>query len=167
VTTSAPFAFDPLALIGVLNARGVRFVVIGGIAAGVQGAIWTTTDLDICHARTRDDYRRLARALADLNARPVDLPEDAALELDDRALRNGDWWALWTRFGKLDCMGEPAPGVNYEYLAPRSRLIRGRQTYRVASLEDLAIMKEAAGRPKDRAHLEIIRATAAEIEAKR
>lgn len=166
MTADAPVAFDPLGLIGALNAHGVRFVVIGGIAAGVQGAIWTTTDLDICNARTRDDYRRLARALADLGARPVDLPGDVAVKLDERALRNGDWWALWTRFGKLDCMGEPAPGVDYAYLAARSRLIRGRQTYRVASLEDLAIMKEAAGRPKDRAHLEIIAATRAEIEAK-
>ena len=39
--------FDPLAIIGVLNAHGVRFIVIGGIAAGVQGAMWATTDLDI------------------------------------------------------------------------------------------------------------------------
>jgi len=48
--------FDPQALIAALNRHGVRYVVIGGIAGGVQGAIWATTDLDICYARGAGDH---------------------------------------------------------------------------------------------------------------
>jgi hypothetical protein len=44
--------FDPIAIIRVLNEHQVRFVVIGGIAAGVQGAEWLTTDLDVVRSRT-------------------------------------------------------------------------------------------------------------------
>lgn len=60
--------FDPLAIIEALNRHGVPFLVIGGIAAGVQGAMWATFDLDITYRRTRPDLRRLAAALAELEA---------------------------------------------------------------------------------------------------
>jgi hypothetical protein len=151
-------AFDPLGLIGVLNEHGVRFVVIGGIAAGVQGVVWATTDLDICHGRTRKDYDALAEALVDLQARPAGVPVDVTVKLDPPALRRGDWWSFATRLGKLDCLGEPAPGIDYEFLAPRSRHIEGSHTYRVATLADIIAMKEEASRAKDRAHLELLRA---------
>ena len=62
--------FDPLALIRALNEHHVRFVVIGGIVAGVQGAIWATTDLDIVYARSRDDHVRLAADAVDPHRRP-------------------------------------------------------------------------------------------------
>jgi len=162
---TAPPVFDPLAIIGVLNASEVRYVVIGGLAAGVQGAVWATTDLDICYARSRADHRRLAAALADLEARPIDLPDDVTVRLDARALALGDVWTLTTRCGQLDCLGEPAPGMDHTYLAPRSRVIHGRHTYRVASLEDLIEMKLAAGRPKDLAQIELLRATLEETRA--
>jgi hypothetical protein len=50
-------AFDPLAIIGVLNRHQVSFAVIRGIAAGVQGAIRATTDLDIAYACDTTDVR--------------------------------------------------------------------------------------------------------------
>jgi hypothetical protein len=65
-------AFDRLAIIRVLNEHEVRFVAFGGIAAGVQGAIWATTDLDIAYARSHEDHERLAAALAQPEAAPVE-----------------------------------------------------------------------------------------------
>lgn len=155
--TSLP-SFDPLAIIGVLNANDVRYVVIGGIAAGVQGAVWATADLDICHARSRAELGRLADALLELEAQPVDVPPTVTVHLDARALRQGDWWTLLTKFGRLDCLGEPAPGIDYDFLAPRSRLIEGSERYRVAAFADLIAMKQAAGRPQDIGHIELLRA---------
>lgn len=46
-------AFDPTAIIAVLLDHDVRFVVVGGFAAGVQGAMYATTDLDVCYGVTR------------------------------------------------------------------------------------------------------------------
>jgi len=155
--------FDPLAIIGVLNAHGVRFIVIGGIAAGVQGAMWATTDLDIVYARDRDDHARLADALAELGAEPVDLPPGVRVSLDAAALATGDIWTLRTRHGRLDLLGEPAPGLRYPTLAERARTIRGEQTYLVASIADLIGMKRAAGRPKDLAQVDLLEATAEEL----
>lgn len=150
--------FDPIALIGVLNRHQVPFVVIGGIAAGLQGAIWATGDLDICYGRRPQDYVRLATALAELEARPADIPDEITVRLDAPALKKGDWWALFTKHGKLDCMGEPAPGIDHDFLARQARRVTTEETYLVASVVDLITMKQEAGRTKDRVHIELLRA---------
>jgi len=155
-------SFDPLAIIRVLNDHGVRYVVIGGIAAGVQGAMWATTDLDIAYARDRDDHQRLAAALATLEAAPVELPPDVRVALDARSLAMGSTWTLMTRFGRLDLLAEPA-GISYAALASSARTIRGEQTYQVASVDDLITMKRAAGRAKDLGHLELLEAARDEL----
>jgi hypothetical protein len=165
MTMRGAAAFDPLAIIRVLKEHGVRFVVIGGIAAGVQGAIWATTDLDITYARGRDDHKRLAAALAALDAELVDLLQNAKVHLDARSLAAGNVWTLMTRYGRLDLLGEPAPGIDYDFLHGRARTIHGEQTYQVAAIHDLITMKRAAGRVKDMAQIELLRATAEELAA--
>jgi hypothetical protein len=42
--------FDPRPILGVLARHEVRFVVIGGIAASLQGSTTITNDFDICYA---------------------------------------------------------------------------------------------------------------------
>lgn len=154
----APAPFDPLAIIAVLNRHDVPFVVIGGIAAGVQGAMWATFDLDITYGRSRADLRRLAAALAELEAAPVDLDDGVQVHLDERGLSHGDIWTLATRHGRLDLLAEPAPGLRYETLEPRARTIDGEQTYRVAAIADLIAMKRFGNRPQDEGHIRLLRA---------
>jgi len=156
---TASAVFDPEGIIAVLNRHGVLYVVVGGIAAGVQGAIWATADLDVCYARTRANLGRLAAALRDLEAVPEPVPDGVTVKLDAVALGQGDLWTLATRLGRLDCLGEPAPGLGYVTLAERGRTIRGTtQTYVVASFDDLIEMKRAAGHPKDLVQIELLRA---------
>ena len=156
-------AFDPLAIIRTLNAHKVRYVVIGGIAAGVQGVIWATLDLDICHARDRENHARLASACSDLEARPRGLPDGVRVVLDARALAAGTTWTLTTKHGALDLLAEPGAGLDYDTLAPRARRFEGEEPYLVASIDDLIAMKTAAGRPKDIGQVELLRVAADEI----
>src|SRR5688500_19951261 len=100
-------SFDPLAIVGVLNGRGVHYVLIGGIAAGVQGAMWATFDLDVVYERSPANHAALATALADLQVTLVDIPADVTVTVDRRALDTGDVWTLMTRYGRFDLMGEP------------------------------------------------------------
>jgi hypothetical protein len=160
VVDDATVEYDPIPIIRLLTEYRVEFIVIGGLAAGVQGAEWLTRDVDIVYAQTRENYQRLASALQALDAEPVGLPRDVHLSPDARALRAGDLWTLSTRLGRLDLMREPAPGLSYEVLSGRARTIHGAETYRVASIDDLITMKQHAGRPKDIGHLEILRAVA-------
>lgn len=153
-------SFDPIGLIRELNEHRVAFVVIGGYAAGVQGATWVTIDLDIVYSRDRPNLARLATALQALEAEPVGLPVGVTVTLDARALAAGDLWTLSTRLGRLDLMSEPAAGLTYRTLLTGARLIHGKETYRVASIADLVTMKRAAGRPKDIGHLEMLQTVA-------
>jgi hypothetical protein len=158
MTARAPAPFDPIAIIELLERHRVKYLVIGGIAAGVQGAMWATFDLDITYDRSRRNLTRLAAALAELGASPIGLDDGVRVHLDEQGLQHADIWTLATRYGRLDLLAEPGPGLRYETLAPRARTIDGIQTYRVASLADLIAMKRVAGRPQDEGHIRLLRA---------
>lgn len=54
---SEPFEyFDILAT---LNEHGVRFVLIGGLAANLWGSDNITQDVDVCYARDRENIAAL------------------------------------------------------------------------------------------------------------
>lgn len=40
-------AFEPEAILAALNARGVRYVVVGGFAVAAHGVVRATADLDL------------------------------------------------------------------------------------------------------------------------
>jgi hypothetical protein len=157
--------FDPEALLRALVEADVRFVVIGGIAAQVLGSPSLTADLDICYERSRDNLKRLVAALSKLGAFRRGAPELAGLPLDAAALRVGDVFTLSTRYGALDLVGNPAPGLDYEVLLKNALRVQLHGTsVAVAGLDDLIAMKRAAGRPKDRVELEILGALREELD---
>jgi hypothetical protein len=85
--------------------------------------------------------------------------------LDGRTLLAGAVFTLDTRYGRLDILANPDPGLDYERLV-RTAKIGEVHEHRVsiASLDDLIAMKRAAGRPKDRVELEILGALREEID---
>jgi hypothetical protein len=159
--------FQPARILVTLLDHGVRFVVVGGVAAQAHGSPSLTGDVDICFDRATDNLGRLAAALADLEARRRGIPADgpALPPLDSRTLRAGAVFTLTTRFGDLDLLGAPDPGLDYATLVEHAVMtaIEGRPLA-VASLDDLIAMKRAAGRPKDRIELEILGAVREEVE---
>ncbi len=56
-----PRDFDPRRILGLLTARRVDFVVIGGMAAVLHGSALLTEDLDVCYATDLQNLRALAR----------------------------------------------------------------------------------------------------------
>src|SRR4029453_12653037 len=61
--------FEPEPMIAALNKHGVRYVVVGALAAIAQGYPLNTGDLDVTPARDPDNLDRLANALRELDAR--------------------------------------------------------------------------------------------------
>jgi hypothetical protein len=159
--------FRPGEILEVLLRNDVHFVLVGGLAAQAHGSPSLTGDLDVCYARDRDSLERLATALAELMAARRGLPRDAPRmpSLDTRTLRAGGLFTLTTRFGDLNLLASPEPGFDFETLASDAieTTMLG-HAIRVASLDDLIAMKQAAGRPKDRAELEILGALREEID---
>lgn len=160
-----PAAFDPLLAFGVLSKQGVRFVVVGGFAGRIWGSPTVTNDVDICYARDRANLERLATALSSLHARLRGAPEAVPFQLDARTLEAGDHFTFVTDAGNLDCLGIPAGSSGYDDLASTAAEFDvGKLKVKVAALEDLIRMKRAAGRPKDRIEVEVLKALQEEIE---
>lgn len=157
---AAEAAYDPDAALRVLQAHGVRFVVIGGVAMFILGTPTTTTDLDICYARDAGNLDALAAALGDIGAVLRGAPADLPFLLDAETIRAGDTFTFSTRVGDLDVHGTPRGTAGFEDLATRALVYDLGENLQalVCSLEDLIRMKEASGRPKDRAHLDLLQA---------
>jgi hypothetical protein len=159
---------DPERIIRTLNGRDVRYVLIGGMAGNLRGTPDVTNDMDICCERSQPNLERLALALRDLSARLRVAREDTPLEfpIDARSLRLGDTFTFTTEAGDLDVLGAPSGTDGYPDVAAGATTfsIGGELTVDVASVEDLMRMKRAAGRTKDRLHLEHLAALREEID---
>lgn len=154
-------AFDPEALLGVLVAHGVRFVVVGGFAAVAYGSPLPTYDVDITPDRSRENLARLLGALHELQSRirtegePDGLPFGADVDL----LLGVTVLDLVTRLGELDLVLRPAGELEFADLHASAVLIHlGDTPVALASLEHVIHSKAAAGRAKDRAALPVLRA---------
>ena len=157
-------AFDPIRALKGLNERGVRFVVIGGVAAAAHGSPSVTRGLDICYERSPENLGRLADSLLELGARLRGVNDDVPFLLDAETLAHDDHFTFSTDAGDLDCLGTPAGTTGYrELVADATAMDIDGLTMAVASLEDMIRMKRAAGRPKDRVELEILGALRDEI----
>lgn len=156
--------FDPLGALEVLTRHGVRFVLIGGLAARLRGSPSVTDDLDVCHSLERPNLEALSAALGEMGAH-LRGTEDVDFPLDAGFLAGGRNFTFTTDHGALDCLGEPAGVDGYRELAKDAEsLDLGGFSVAVASLDALMKMKKAAGRPKDLVELEILGALKKELE---
>lgn len=152
--------FDPAAILGALNEQGVRYVLIGGFAAGIHGSPYVTTDVDVTPAVDAANLERLSAALTVLEARirTDGIPEGLAFRHDGASLALGNVWNLATRSGDLDLALIPSGTSGYDDLVRDAlRLQILGVEVRVASLADVVRSKAAAGRAKDRAQLPLLR----------
>ena len=153
-------------LFACLARHGVRYVLIGGLAAVLHGSPLPTLDADVCPSRDPENLERLAAALVELDAR-IRTPHDAeGVRFPHQAafLKGVELLNLVTRLGDLDLAFTPAGTNGFEDLVPRAvaMTIRG-VTIRVAALEDVIRSKAAANRPKDQLSLPVLRQLLQEV----
>jgi hypothetical protein len=148
--------FDLRALVDALRQHDVDFVVIGGVAVAAHGYVRATRDLDIVPDPHRDNVRRLAKTLRDVDA-TLPLAEGRPFELvrDLPRLEKRENMTFDTALGGLDVI-QQAPGVpSFTTLAAGAvgADVLG-VPVRISSLDHLRAMKAATGRAQDRADLE-------------
>lgn len=136
-----------------LNAHGVEYVVVGGVAVQVHGHVRMTNDVDLIPAPTPANLRRLAAALGELDARVLN-PGSEDTGIDARTLPRAELLQLSTRHGDIDVLNE-APGAGpFEALRERALVVApGGHPIPIAGRDDLIRMKRAAGRPRDLADI--------------
>ena len=150
VAGAAPF--DPERIVSVLARHGVRYLLIGALAARLQGFPRLTADADITPARDAGNLEKLAAALRELGARVYteSVPGGLPFDIGAPALARAEMWNLVTSAGRLGIAFQPAGTEGYEDLK-RAALrydVFGVELH-AAALRDIVRSKKAAGRPQD------------------
>lgn len=142
----------------------IEFIIVGGLAAVLQGAPIVTFDVDIVHRRTPDNVDRLLALLLrrgayhrlDLANRRLPPERDALMGRGHLNLAVGE--------AKLDVLCEIEGSAGYEELVDDTIVVPFHgKTVEILSLRRLIQAKAFAGRPKDRMALPILIST---LEAK-
>src|SRR5580765_8149002 len=143
-----------------LHDHGVRFVVIGGVAASLRGSALTTMDVDVCIALDDENLFRVHAAMQGINARFRMRPDRMPIWDDPTRLIGFRNINLVTDLGQIDLLGEVTGIGTYEQVvAGSSELDVGGFVVRVMELDTLLISKRAAGRPKDQVAIMHLEAT--------
>ncbi len=146
------------ALIRALAEAGVRFVVVGGVAAIVHGASTFTRDLDVLAPFDEDNMARLLRALHDHDPRFALHPTHPKLAQSPSELATFHDLYLDTALGRLDVLGQ-LPNGTYDELAPSAITVSLAQVQcAVLGLDALIQSKALLGRAKDQVSLMELRA---------
>ena len=142
-------------VLAALAAAKLEAIVVGNVAAVLQGAPVTTHDVDLLVRDTPLNRRKVAEFAAALGARPREVaPHSDVLRIDTVA-------------APVDILFDHLPGdLSFESIRSRGQKVAlGDQVALVAALADVIKSKEAAGRPKDRAQLPVLRDTLNVLEA--
>jgi hypothetical protein len=110
--------FDPERAITTLARHGVNYVLIGAVAARLQGFPRMTADADITPARDVGNLQRLALALRDLDARVYaeSVPEGLAFDCSAATLARAELWNFVTSAGRLHVAFSPSGTGGYDDL---------------------------------------------------
>src|SRR5580700_9954189 len=103
--------FDATAIVASLNRNGVRYVVIGALAAQLQGApIPRTRDIEVTPASDSENLQKLSAALHELKARirVADVADGLKFDHDGASLGRARAWNLTTPFGEFDLSFVPS-----------------------------------------------------------
>lgn len=103
-------------ILEVLEDHEIDYIIIGGVAASLQGADWNTKGLDILYSRDAMNVRRMLDALSELEARFRDFAGRRIIPTESHLLAHGPKLLL-TKFGPLDLLGTLSmqdDGTTYE-----------------------------------------------------
>lgn len=136
-------------LLRVLAEHQVDYLLIGGLAVQTHGHVRSTNDADIIPAPDRPNLERLAAALRQLQAKPLN-PGQGDVEITADLLSRAPLWQFATPTGEIDVAHEVPGGADFAEMMQRALRLRIDEIeIAVVSLDDLIRMKLASGRPID------------------
>jgi hypothetical protein len=147
---STDVVFEPDRVVAALNAAGVDYVVVGGLAVGAHGVVRATRDLDIVPASDQANMDRLARCLEALGGEhPIAGP------LTGQSLGKPVSFKVKTRHGDVQLLNRMHGVPAFEELRTDRILVEiaPDAVAPVCSLPHLRVMKRVANRPRDQVDL--------------
>lgn len=137
-----------------LTSAGVRFVVIGGVAAAAHGSERVTNDLDLCYDTATDNVARLAELLSSWEAYPRWIERGLPFFMDVRQFEVQPSMTLTTREGDIDVLAHVDGLGRYGDVLAQAIEVEGFEVrFWLLDLPGLITAKRAANREKDVAHL--------------
>ena len=143
-----------------LSEGGVEFVLVGGLAAVLNGAPVQTYDVDIVPARDEENLSRLLRVLDGIDA-IYRIQPSRRLKPDASHLHSPGPHNLLTSCGPVDVWGTIGRGLTYQDLLPHTieMEIGEGVRVRVLDLATIIALKEELAGEKDLAVLPTLRRT--------
>ena len=154
-----PTALNLSAILEGLLEADIKFILVGGLAAVVQGAPVTTMDVDIVHNRSSENISKLIVFLKSVDA-TYRRPDDKVIGPDEEDISGMGHFLFTTRFGPLDVLAFIEQGKAYEDLLEHTVEIEFRgHIIRVLNLKTLVELKKASRDPKDKQRLIVLEET--------
>jgi hypothetical protein len=148
---------------GLIKAE-VKFILVGGLAAVVQGAPVTTLDVDIVHHRSAENIVKLLSFLKSVGAFHR-RPDDKIMEPIEQDI-SGEGHALFsTRLGPLDVLAVIEQGKTYDTLLEHTVDVEFRgNTIKVLDLKMIIELKRSSNDPKDKHRLPLLEETLRQLQ---
>jgi len=155
---------DLSALLEGLVEADIKFILVGGLAAVVQGSPVTTMDVDIVHNQSSENIGKLFKFLKAIDA-IYRRPNNKVIEPREEELSEIGHALFTTRLGPLDVLAVIEEGKTYEDLLEYTVEIEFRgHTIRVLDLKMLIQLKRTSNNPKDKQRLPVLEETLRQLE---
>lgn len=165
-SSGKPTGADLSAVLEGLIEAGVEFILVGGLAAVVQGAPVTTMDVDIVHNQSSENIAKLLAFLKSIDAFHR-RPDDKMIRPKEGDISGMGHALFTTRLGPLDVLAVIEEGRDYEDLLEHTVEIEFRgHTIRVLDLKTLVELKRTSRDLKDRQRLPVLEETLRQVEEK-
>ena len=146
-----------------LNAHGVKYLVVGGVAVNLWGAARMTQDLDLVVDLSKRNLLALVEAMNELGLRPRAPVEPSRLAdasarktwIDTKGMKAFSFFHPGDPFQVIDVL---IADSRYKEFSRRSRIVMaGPVKVPLVSLDDLITMKTESNRRQDQADVETLR----------
>jgi hypothetical protein len=159
-----PTALDLSAILEGLLEAEIQFILVGGLAAVVQGAPVTTMDVDIVHNRSSENISKLIAFLKSIDA-IYRRPDGKVIGPNEGDISGKGRFLFTTRLGPLDVLAFIEQGRAYEDLLEHTVEIefRGHIIW-VLNLKALVELKKTSRDPKDKQRLIVLEETLRQVK---
>jgi hypothetical protein len=155
---------DLSAIIEGLIKADVKFILVGGLAAVIQGAPVTTMDVDIVHYRSSENISKLFKFLKSVDA-IYRRPDNKIIEPKEDDFSEKGHSLFLTRLGPLDVLAFIEQGKTYEDLLNDTVEIEFRgNTIHVLDIRAMIELKKTSKDPNDKQRLPVLEETLRQLE---